>query len=238
MATTTQITNFFNTIGPIAVKVCKERGYGNAQAWTCICQAACESNYGTSTLMKNANAYFGIKASASWVKAAKYGGLVYNAGTKECYDGKTYTNITACFRAYNSMEDSVNDYFDLMETSRYKKSLTTSTVNECITIIKNSGYATSPTYINTINTIYKNYKTKIEAFSVKTTTTIQTTVSNTSSTTQTTSSTTTTTKKSNEEVAKEVVKGLWGNGTTRKAKLEAAGYDYATIQKLVNKLLK
>lgn len=45
-------------------------------------------------------------------------------------------------------------------------------------------------------------------------------------------------KKSNEEIAKEVIQGKWGNGATRKQKLAAAGYDYATIQKIVNNLLK
>lgn len=48
----------------------------------------------------------------------------------------------------------------------------------------------------------------------------------------------TTTKKSDEQIAKEVVQGKWGNGTARKKALEAAGYVYSTIQKLVNKLLK
>ena len=45
------------------------------------------------------------------------------------------------------------------------------------------------------------------------------------------------TKKSVEEIAKEVIKGLWGNGQERKAKLAAAGYDYNTVQSLVNKKL-
>lgn len=45
---------------------------------------------------------------------------------------------------------------------------------------------------------------------------------------------TTTSKKSNEEVAEEVKNGQWGNGEERKTKLEAAGYDYEAIQKLVN----
>lgn len=45
------------------------------------------------------------------------------------------------------------------------------------------------------------------------------------------------TKKSNEEIAKEVIKGLWGNGTERKERLEKAGYNYRTIQALVNKLV-
>ena len=42
-------------------------------------------------------------------------------------------------------------------------------------------------------------------------------------------------KKSNAEIAKEVIAGKWGNGNDRKAKLEAAGYDYDAIQAEVNK---
>lgn len=45
-------------------------------------------------------------------------------------------------------------------------------------------------------------------------------------------------KKTNEQIAKEVIQGKWGNGTTRKKKLTEAGYDYSAIQKLVNKMLK
>ena len=44
--------------------------------------------------------------------------------------------------------------------------------------------------------------------------------------------------KSVDEIAKEVIRGDWGNGTERKEKLTAAGYDYATIQKRVNEMLK
>lgn len=44
-------------------------------------------------------------------------------------------------------------------------------------------------------------------------------------------------KKSNNEVAKEVIQGLWGNGDDRKRRLAAAGYDYNTIQGLVNQML-
>lgn len=166
MATQAQITSFYNKIGPLAVQVCKERGYGNAQVWTCMAQAACESAYGQSAIMANAHAYFGIKADKGWVNAAKYGGLVYNAGTKECYDGKTYTNITACFRAYKSDIDSIRDYFDLIECNRYKASLTKTTVRDCITVIKNGGYATSPTYIDTICNFYNSSKTIIEQYNL------------------------------------------------------------------------
>ena len=45
-----------------------------------------------------------------------------------------------------------------------------------------------------------------------------------------------TVKKSVDEVAKEVVQGLWGNGAERKQKLTEAGYNYSDIQSAVNKL--
>ena len=45
-------------------------------------------------------------------------------------------------------------------------------------------------------------------------------------------------KKSIDELAKEVIRGDWGNGTERKEKLTAAGYDYSVIQKKVNEILK
>lgn len=44
-------------------------------------------------------------------------------------------------------------------------------------------------------------------------------------------------KKSNDEIANEVIKGLWGNGDARRRNLQNAGYDYDTIQNLVNKKL-
>lgn len=46
-----------------------------------------------------------------------------------------------------------------------------------------------------------------------------------------------TNKKTVEEIAKEVIAGLWGNGEERKKKLQAAGYSYATIQEEVNDIL-
>ena len=45
-------------------------------------------------------------------------------------------------------------------------------------------------------------------------------------------------KKTNEEIAKEVLLGKWGNGIDRKNRLTSAGYDYSAVQKLVNELCK
>lgn len=45
-------------------------------------------------------------------------------------------------------------------------------------------------------------------------------------------------KKSVEEVAREVLNGLWGNGTDRRNRLTKAGYDYKKVQQRVNELTK
>ena len=41
-----------------------------------------------------------------------------------------------------------------------------------------------------------------------------------------------------DELAREVIRGLWGNGTDRKNRLTAAGYDYYAVQRRVNELLR
>ena len=45
------------------------------------------------------------------------------------------------------------------------------------------------------------------------------------------------TGKTIDEIAHEVISGLWGNGDKRKKALEQAGYDYSEVQKRVNEIL-
>ena len=140
-------SEFIPTIAPLVQAENKKRGYPLFSS-VVIAQAICESGWGQSTIMMKANAIFGIKATSSWK------GKVYNANTQECYDGVSYTNITACFRAYDNLQESISDYFDLItKLERYRKATVAETPLECITAIKNGGYATSPTYINTIMSI-------------------------------------------------------------------------------------
>ena len=44
-------------------------------------------------------------------------------------------------------------------------------------------------------------------------------------------------EKTNDEIAEEVIIGIWGNGEERKQRLEEAGYDYDAIQEIVNEKL-
>ena len=199
-------SEFIPTIAPLVIAENKKRGYPLFSS-VVIAQSICESGWGQSTIMMKANAIFGIKATSSWK------GKVYSAQTKECYDGINYTTITDLFRAYDSLDESIKDYFDLIcNSSRYKKALYTGSPTECITAIKNGGYATSPTYINTIMSIINsNNLTKYDNVED---------VEN---------------SKNIEELAKEVIAGKYGNGEERKQKL---GNLYSEVQKRVNEILR
>lgn len=99
------------------------------------------------------------------------------------------------------------------------------------------------TYIVTVDNLYKvqvgaySKKENATAMAAKLKAAGYSTYITTKSGTAVATSTETTTK-SVDEVAREVIQGKWGNGAARKAKLTAAGYDYATVQARVNALLK
>lgn len=77
-----------------------------------ISQAILESNWGKSELSAKYNNYFGIKASAGW------NGKIATFSTKENYND----TIKANFRAYDSLEESVNDLGNFLNVnSRYRK---------------------------------------------------------------------------------------------------------------------
>lgn len=44
--------------------------------------------------------------------------------------------------------------------------------------------------------------------------------------------------KNTEVLAHEVIRGLWGNGSERKRRLTAAGYNYREVQDRVNEFLR
>ena len=45
-------------------------------------------------------------------------------------------------------------------------------------------------------------------------------------------------RKSIDEIAREVIRGKWGNNPERKRRLAQAGYDYSAVQARVNQLMK
>lgn len=155
MATKEQAKAFIEKIAPIAQNLCKTR-----KKWilpsVCIAQACCESAYGTSKAMVGANGLFGFKVGRGVRYGTAWKGKSYNTKTKEFYG--QYVSIRDNFRAYDTVEEAVEDYMDLLcSLSRYKDAACETDAKKCITAIKKGGYATSPTYINTIMSIIDKY---------------------------------------------------------------------------------
>lgn len=158
MATATQVKNFIAMIAPVAVAQSKAHKH-KIFASVCIAQACHESGYGTSAKMVNANALFGIKVGSS---AYKFGNAwkdaAYKTGTTEYYDGKTATKIVDWFRAYDTIADATEDYYDMLCTAkRYRAALNCDTPKDCINAIVKGGYATGPSYATAIMRIIKTY---------------------------------------------------------------------------------
>lgn len=153
MATT--VKEFITTISKYAVKEYTRRK-ASGKKWilpsVCIAQAALETGWGSSDIMVKAHAYFGIKAGTNWK------GKVYSSKTKECYDGISFTTITDLFRAYDSPEESVADYIDLLTNlGRYAFACNQVDPRTCIQAIWDGGYATDPDYVQQVMAIINQY---------------------------------------------------------------------------------
>lgn len=219
MASSAQVKAFIERMAPIAMRQAKKHD-NKIFASVCIAQACCESAYGTTQRMIKANAVYGIKVGKSAYHFGKaWKDLSYNTKTKEVRKGK-YEEIRDDFRAYTSLEDATEDYFDLLCTaSRYKKALNAKDYKACIRAIAPS-YATAEQdnckYSKAVISIIEKYGlTKYD------------------STTENVGD-----KKSLEEIALEVIKGKWGNNPERANRLRAAGYNPAMVQAKVNDMKK
>lgn len=110
-----------------------------------MAQAIIESKYGNSAPGNN---LFGMKGS--------YNGEFQLLNTKE-WNGKEYITVKAKFRKYPSWEHSISDHAWLFcRLSRYKNLIGCKDYKQACINVHADGYATSPTYANTlINTIEK-----------------------------------------------------------------------------------
>lgn len=157
MASAKQAKEFVAKIAPIIQAEAKKRGYKVASA--IIAQACIESAYGTSSLGYKYHNYFGMKCGNTWK------GKSVNLSTKEEYTVGTLTSIKANFRVYDSMEEGVAGYFDFISSKRYSNLKNCTTAQQYLQTIKNDGYATSSTYVNTnMNVVNKFDLTKWDNF--------------------------------------------------------------------------
>lgn len=155
MATAAEISLFIEMIAPLAQKA--YRTLGKVKPSVCIGMACIESAYGTSQIMKKHNAYFGQKVGTGKTAVKYWSMKFFTSSTKEEYTLGQHTTIRAAFRAYDSAEQSVFNYYELLNTSLYSKVLATSDYREQMQQIKACGYMTSSTEVNSVITIIEKY---------------------------------------------------------------------------------
>lgn len=205
--------DFIKTIYPSISKVAKEMDMPVHVRLACLIQSALETGWGSSPLMIKAHALFGIKATKTWK------GKVFSASTKEVYSGIEQTT-KASFRAYDTIADSIRDYFKLLSSKRYSKALSATNVVEALTTIASSGYATDPNYLKKCLDIYDNYVKGAIPIYAEDTMEVKPVDLDASEI---------------DKIARDVLKGKYGNGETRKKLL---GTNYAAVQHRVNILLR
>lgn len=120
----------------------------------CMAQCAQETGWGKSVV---GNMYFGIKAGTSW-KGKKQ--LLW---THE-YINDVRTKVQAWFRAYDTVEESFEDWAKLISSNpRYREALKyTDNPELFITEIAKAGYATDPNYAKSIISIINIIKKKLK----------------------------------------------------------------------------
>jgi len=130
------------------------RDYGVPPSVT-IAQAILESGWGRSTLSANDRNFFGIKCFSGSPGPVAVGCHSYN--TSECLP--TCAPTTASFRVYATTADSFRDHSVFLTTnSRYRPAFAhTREANAFIWEIWHAGYATSPTYVDNVTALMRQY---------------------------------------------------------------------------------
>jgi hypothetical protein len=142
---TKSIESFVDEYGQMAFDVGKKYGIPYEAI---LAQGIIESGYGQSGLTQQANNFFGMKAGSSWT------GKIITMRTAEVYSGTT-VYVNAQFRVYDTPEEGWAGYGKFITSNpRYKKALDyPGDPIQYLTEIKAAGYATSPTYVQTVGSI-------------------------------------------------------------------------------------
>lgn len=125
--------------------------YGISVHSPIIAQAILESGWGKSRLAADYHNYFGMKCGTKWT------GPSVNMTTQEEYTAGTLATIKDNFRVYDNMENGVKGYFEFIQLSRYENLKGITDPQKYIETIKNDGYATSSTYVDSLMQIIKLY---------------------------------------------------------------------------------
>ena len=154
-----QALEFIDMLAPIAQKAFNN--IGKILPSICISMAIVESNCGQSNIMKKNNALLGQKVGTGKTAKKYWSGKFFVSRTKEEYTVGTHTIIKSAFRAYDSIEQCVFNYYELLNTSLYKKVVSNVDYKTQIQQIKDCGYMTSSTEVNSVISIIEKYNLTI-----------------------------------------------------------------------------
>lgn len=150
-------------VGPLFTADQKKSGI---LASVSMAQFILESGYGKSELALGANNCFGMKKSLSgntWGESTWDGVSVYTKKTKEQKADGSYVTITADFRRYGCVEDSIADHSAYLLGAKKGSELRYDGLKGCTDykkaaqIIKDGGYATSLTYVEKLCNIIERW---------------------------------------------------------------------------------
>ncbi len=150
-------------VGPLFTADQKKSGI---LASVSMAQFILESGYGKSELAQNANNCFGMKKSLSgntWSGSSWDGKSIYTKKTQEQNNDGSYETITADFRKYSSVAESIADHSAYLLGAKNGASLRYSGLKGCsdykkaAQLIKNGGYATSLTYVEKLCNIIERW---------------------------------------------------------------------------------
>ena len=160
-----QAKAFIQEIAPSAQKAYRE--LGKVLPSVCIGMAIVESGAGTSKVMRNHNAILGQKVGSGKTATKYWDKTFFNARTSEEYTIGFHTPIKDNFRSYRSLEQCIFNYYELLNSSVYKKVLAGVDYKTQMMQIKKCGYMTSSTEVDTvIKRINKYDLTKYDNISV------------------------------------------------------------------------
>ena len=151
-------------VGPLFTADQKKSGI---LASVSMAQFILESGYGKSELALGANNCFGMKKSLSgntWSGSVWDGVSIYKKKTQEQKADGSYVIVTAEFRKYPNVDDSIADHSAYLlgakngEKFRYDGLKGCSDYKKAVQIIKDGGYATSLTYVEKLFSIIEKWK--------------------------------------------------------------------------------
>lgn len=151
-------------VGPLFIADQRKSGI---LASVSMAQFVLESGYGKSELALGANNCFGMKKSLSgntWSGSVWDGVSIYKKKTQEQEADGSYVTVTAEFRKYANVEDSIADHSAYLlgakngEKLRYEGLKGCTNYKKAVQIIKNGGYATSLTYVEKLCSIIEKWE--------------------------------------------------------------------------------